>query len=177
MLMNELNLAHVTDVVLASGGWESTLCAVRANAYAAPVGRRALLLFYDYGQQYAAQEWRAVQRMSEVLSIGCRHVELVRGFFTQLGAVVVGRNAHFIRTSRTIAPNATHLWFGCRAPSPWFDKYQDSNVQWAREAARAAGYRQTFFPALLMPKFLVQRAVRKAGIKDAMVFSSEGLVP
>lgn len=177
LMMLPVDLPSVTDVVLFSGGWESTLCAIKAREYAWNKSGCPLLLFYNYQQRYLREELTALAHIADTLQLRYRIVELVPGFFERRGKVVVGRNEHFIRVSRRIAPNAQGVWFGCRAPSAMFDTYGDSNVDFAIGAGSSAGYSRVHCPAALMPKWLVRRRVKLAMTNaDSVVFSSEGLM-
>lgn len=166
----------VTDVVLFSSGWESTLCACRARQRAKDPRRKVQLLFCDYGQSYVEQEFSAAVRITQALGL-----ELCTTLFKDMprhGRVVVGRNEAFFARARQLFPNADTIWFGCRAPSPLLDAYGDSNARFGFTTGARYGFKRVEMPALCMSKRIVKWRVTKfGGLPNAeeLVFSSEGL--
>lgn len=150
-------------VVLFSGGWESTYCALKA-------GPDALLLFVDYGQHYRAAEFQAITTLSLHLpgELALHTVDPIRcwqGIYDE-------RNETFIRMAVSNY-SAKEIWIGSRAPLNMFDKYGDSNRQWAGAMERKYNIK-IVTPLTLWPKWLVKWRTSRM-LADRIIFSSEGL--
>lgn len=163
-------------IVLLSGGWESALCA--ATALRTHPAADVQLLFIDYGQRWAGQERRAAAAVARALRHPTVHHLLARvPRLEQLLScaphdVVPGRNEAFIVSAVSMFTQAKEVYIGARAPLRWFDRYGDSNAQWAREVGKRHGVRIRC-PALLHPKALVRARVRAYGIPSTAIYSTE----
>lgn len=171
--------SEYTDVVLFSGGWESTLCAVRATDEEEADERRwAVLAFFDYGQRFIVSERWAARRLALELSLPLRVIALPASRFERAGPVVIDRNGIFFEEAARRFPCARTIWFGCRAPFALFDRFGDSNAQWARRKAADVGFHDVQMPALGRLKWSIRREVaERLPCANALVFSSEGLTP
>ena len=167
------------NVVLFSGGWESTLCAaIAVERHGAKNVRLTCVL---YGQRYWREERDATRRISE-------HLGDVPLWFIHHppllplpdSRVVPNRNEQLLsavldatRKEYGVAEPA-RVYIGTRGILRALDPYKDSNLQWAREMGKK--YHVTVVaPCTLRTKAWVQRAVRARGIPDSFIFSSEGL--
>lgn len=163
-----------TDIVMFSGGWESTLCALEAASSAHK--RRVMLILYNYGQSYFGQEVCAASRIAQRLNLP---LEVVNTTYLQKNSsgVVLRRNETLAIETTTRYPNCNRIWIGCRAPLPIFDRYGDSNKLWAIGMGRVLGVK-ICTPALLMPKFVVRlRVALSKRVPAELVWSSEGIMP
>lgn len=153
----------IKHVVLLSGGWESTYCALSA-----PKG--ALLLFIDYGQPYSEWEMRASARIATLLDAPgiIERIDTVGA--SDAAGVFPDRNKILLRHARQYGEV---LWFGCRGRFAIFDRYGDSNRQFADNMEKQLGCR-IVTPCVNMPKFMVRRGVRRM-LTDRLIYSSEGL--
>lgn len=159
-------MEKVPAVVLFSGGWESTACAL----IAARRHERVLLVFFDYGQPYLRQEQEACRRFAERRAQPLLEVQL--STMGRRGKVFVGRNETFLREAQRAAHELPcALYVGVRNPTP-FDAYGDSNYWWVR-SMRAELPARIEAPLIGWPKAVVRRLVERAGVADC-VFSSEG---
>lgn len=158
------------SLVLCSGGYDSSLCAVTA------VQRdheRPLLCFFNYGQSFLAQEREAVAYLSRTLSL--EQIELkVPAMSSADNGVVPNRNETFLRLALEHRREPM-VYFGCRNPTP-FDKYKDSNLWWAWRMEKR--YRVTMrLPCLALPKGIIERRLMEAGLDLQRLFCSEGIKP
>lgn len=162
-------------VVLLSGGWESTLCAFRATErYRIETIR---LVFCFYGQSYRMNEFHAAKNIAHYLEWGLTVINVPDLKKDPGNPVVANRNETFIKAALDRYPDqVARIYLGSRGLLSVLDKYGDSNYQWGKRMARKYGVR-VLMPCTLMPKAVVQAAVRSRGIIDSSLFSSEGLIP
>lgn len=156
------------SVVMLSGGWESTLCLIRAHRERSDV----VALFVEYGQSYVAEERRAAAKLAGLVDVPLI-TEVMSDAPRAARGVFPDRNLRLLQRAASLG---SEVWFGCRGPLAAFDRtYRDSNAQWALKVARELGV-TVRMPCLLFPKWLVRHQVRSASFLMAeMVFSSEGL--
>src|SRR5271169_6047 len=155
-----------TNFVPLSGGWDSAYCLVQAIR--AVGAKNVTAIFFEYGQSYLPMERACAPRIAGVLGVKFYIIKLdsmacVDGIFDD-------RNGKIIR--RLVAEGAAHIWFGSRCPLRCWDKYGDSNAQWARVMAKELGV-GIETPATLLPKFWIKHIVSRAGITDDMIYSTE----
>lgn len=100
-----------SEVVLFSGGWDSTLCALKHP--------NAELLFVNYGQNYVDQELKTAQKIAEELNKKLIVVSIY------LGHDAKNRNFNLIMIARGLGFDK--IIVGVRNLFPAFDKYKDSN--------------------------------------------------
>lgn len=155
-------------VVPCSGGWDSAACA----AIAARRGERALLVFYDYGQPYAAEEREAADHVAEHL---CMTI-----CFVVLGSIAGDTSGHFEdRNARLLSAAALEwpgspIYFGTRNVLPVFDRHGDSNWLWSRRfAARERLELRT--PLVGWPKVAVGLVLRAAGLDLRKLYSTDSV--
>ena len=143
------------EMVLCSGGWESTAVALL---------RKAPLLFVDYGQSYAQQERAAVQRLASALDVP----------LLQVTTAVNRKERNFDMMKLAKDNGATRVALGCRAISALFDRYGDCHRAALQRAADKLDI-EVVLPLIGMPNFMVHRIVKR-GLCQRVVFSSKGLV-
>lgn len=152
-------------VVLMSGGYESTYCLLHAMRTCRP-----LAVFFDYGQPYLEQEVAAVNRITDLLNVPVDGINL--SHLPCRDGVFENRNAMFIEHA-WLKHSPTDLWFGCRGPLPVFDRYGDSNWVFAKRMERTCSDMHIHTPAVMLPKWVIQRRVHDA-LGECLVYSSEG---
>lgn len=154
-----------TDIVLFSGGHESTLCAILAHEKQI----NAVLCFVEYGQPYLQQERNACQYVSEALSMPL----LVRQTASMKcdNGVFADRNETFLRIAAEVADG--DIWFGARGLFNCFDTYGDSNRQFADSMEKQIN-RRIVTPLLMWPKPLIKHRIRRSGLDMSRLFSSHG---
>jgi hypothetical protein len=153
--------------VLFSGGWDSTYCLIKAikkHEFAMPC-------FFDYGQNYFESEKKATSvilghlKMTRI-TLEIPSMKCVDGIFDN-------RNERLLqRVVEALDPQ--EVYFGCRNPLARFDKYGDSNWQWAQKMEKKYGIKMRT-PCVLLPKWLIRRSVIHKGIREDWIFSTEGL--
>lgn len=151
-----------TDVVLYSGGIESTYCMLMSPPH-------AVALFVDYGQPYANREREVVvESASRTL-----HLHTVQWFNEKelQARKWPYRNELLMSTAVTLF-KPERVWFGCRAPHYLFDRYNDANATFARALGKSLGI-EVVMPCLMLPTFVLRRRIEAMapGIK---VYSSKG---
>lgn len=165
----------VEHVVLLSGGYESTGCLIKALEEAKGDRSKVLSLFFDYGQPYCDKEFESVIRITR--KIGAQIFTVSDSFVYSIDKgknktrIYWDRNCSMLVQAHLQYP-AAKVWFGCRAPWQIFDKYGDSNAQFARKLGIKHGFKIEM-PFIWYPKFLVRRVAEKAGVGH-LVFSSDG---
>ena len=113
------NARRYTDVVLLSGGIDSTFVAAELKATQAP----GLALFVDYGQPSAKKENQAAATIAKALLLDFRTVQ-VRGL--PLGAMAEWQSGPAVVPARNLwmislaAAFGDRVWIGC-APQDWTD--------------------------------------------------------
>lgn len=147
-----------------SGGWESTACLIKAVRS----GGEVTAVFFDYGQPYVKQETKAVAKISTLFDFHFSYHKIKD--MERKGKVFVNRNRHFLHAAMHYEP--TEIWFGARAPLHLFDAYKDSNWQFAQEMGRELGVKIKT-PLILWPKPLIKYYVKKGGVTEDKIFSSE----
>lgn len=157
-------MALGSQIVLLSGGWESVACLLKATA-----NGRATGMFFDYGQPYLSEEKKAIAALSAHVDFDLVYVTMKD--MERNGKVFVDRNLRFLNYAMRFDP--VELWMGARAPLHLFDKYRDSNWQFAQEMGRVLGV-TIRTPLICWPKLLVKYYVTKHGIPEDIIFSSEG---
>lgn len=147
-------MAKETVVVLLSGGWESTLCLLRAVARHGKC--RVLPVHYRYGMAHEDAEFLAVSRICDALDITFA-VHILPVDCTDQ-PVVSARNIRMLLDAvDQYAPQEVYV--GARAPSPLFDVYGDSNRSTLRAVGKSMGVRvRTLAP---LPKWLVRALVAR----------------
>ena len=158
-----------TAIVLLSGGYESTACAIIAKRK----HDRVHAYFYDYGQPYVKEELAAAKAIAKQLRLDRLHVICLDPIPHKHGVFAV-RNFRIIHDVQ-LKNRIRHCvyYFGCRAPLAMFDKYRDSNWQYARELATLFGI-TIRTPLIMWPKWLVKRLVNKHIDAAECIYSSEG---
>lgn len=149
-----------------SGGWDSAACAVLAKLFH---GRHVLLLHISYGQPYAAEELQAATRMAKSLELPI----VFRAFtpITSHDGIFADRNARILHCAMEYGDT---IYFGSRCPLPMFDRYGDSNWVFVHRMARTTG-RRIRAPFTAWPKVLIRAVAHAGGIRDADVYSTEGM--
>ena len=154
-----------TSLVLLSGGWESAACLILAKKQ----NPNCVGLFVDYGQPYLEQEKKAVVAISKITG-----VEVFREKMESMCAaqgVFDNRNEKFIESAVAHKPSIVYL--GCRAPLDVFDRYKDSNWQFAKRMEKKHGVKIKT-PLIMWPKCMIKFYVTQNGISPEVIFSSEG---
>jgi len=149
-----------------SGGWDSAYCLVKAIQEVGAANVTAV--FFDYGQEYLLPESICSRRIAEVC--GVKYQAVVLDAMPCKAGVFEDRNYILIR--KLVDLGASRVWFGSRCPLQCFDKFGDSNAEWALLMARKLLI-NIETPATMVPKWIIKRAVRKAGIHDIMIYSTE----
>ena len=152
------------SAVLLSGGWESVLCLLRAMAQG-----EVNAYFFDYGQPYALEEYKAVSRLQKKLGFTLKIVKI--GDLSEEDGIFANRNEYFIQL--LVLSGEKVVWFGCRCPWAFLDKYKDSNAQFAKKLAKQL-HITIFTPAIMLPKWVVKSYVLDNGVTADDIFSSEG---
>jgi tRNA(Ile)-lysidine synthase TilS/MesJ len=163
MAMGSKQVQKVSAVLL-SGGWESALCLINAMAEG-----EVHAYFFDYGQPYAKQEYKAVSNLQKKFNFPLKIVKL--NAIAQADGVFDRRNEYFIRY--LVEQGEKVIYFGSRCPYAFLDKYKDSNKQFANKIAEELGI-TILTPALWLFKFMVKSYVLDNGVTHADIFSSEG---
>lgn len=172
-------------LILLSGGWESAACLAIAHERAARTRAKVMCVFFDYAQPYEKDETRAVEVLAHKFDVA--RVRRVLRDIKREGAVFEDRNEKMLRAAVALGLSLSRysrdpddecrtnfvVYFGCRAPLALFDKYGDSNWQFARRMSRELGVRIRT-PFVCWPKWAVKRAARKRGVQSSWVSSSEG---
>jgi hypothetical protein len=151
-------------VVLLSGGYDSAYCAIMARHF--PL----VCAFFDYGQPYLEQEVVASAYVAETLDM-----PLVTCHIEKLGSVngvFDNRNERFLEILKSFA--ARTVYFGCRNPLPWFDKFGDSNYFWAKRMQRKLRMR-VCTPCVGKTKGSIRRALVANGLDLSRLYSTENL--
>jgi hypothetical protein len=157
----------MTALVLFSGGWDSALCAVRALASE----RDVRFVFYDYGQSYFAEEECAVSWFADHHDVSVERAKLPQ--LDAVDGVFADRNELMLRDA-LMRTGAGTAYLGVRGLLDVFDRYKDSNLQWAWRMERK--YRiQTKLPCLMLPKAVIRRRLERVGVAVDHLFTSEGL--
>lgn len=154
-----------TSIVLLSGGWESVACLLMSKK----TKQKTVAMFVNYGQPYLAQEQEAVTAITNQLNVEL-FVEQTNKLQASSG-VFEKRNEKFIELAIAYKPKT--IYFGCRAPFEFFDRYKDSNWQFAKRMEKKHLVKIKT-PLLLFPKFIVKSFVKKNNISPEFIFSSEG---
>ncbi len=158
-------------VVLFSGGWESTYCLLQAIAefgtdLTTPV-------YMGYKQPFEHDEYDAAchiasQLNTQIYKIGVNTVPAAEdGIFR-------GRNTTFLLRAVTAFPNAKAIYLGSRAPLRIFDKYGDSNRQYAKTLSKALQV-DIRTPCTMLPKGYIKSIVTNAGVPSSWIYSTEGM--
>lgn len=174
-------LGH-TYLVPLSGGWESAACVAHATGRAARTGAHVLCVFVDYGQEGAEREGAAATAIAHHFQVPLAKVR-TRSIATSSIPARDGRPIYIERTRelcalatrylRRASDRSTHVIFiGYRAPHEMFDEYGDGNPQYSRMLRTRYGY-NVKSPVIMWPKWWVKRTVRRAGVPDAFIHSSE----
>lgn len=100
-----------SEVVLFSGGWDSTLCALMYP--------KADLVFFDYGQTYEAIEFSTANKIANELNRRFKFKSI------HLGHDAKNRNFKLIMALHN--EGYEKIIIGSRNLLPIFDKYKDSN--------------------------------------------------
>lgn len=100
-----------SKVILFSGGWDSTLCAL--------IHKDADLLFVYYGQRYAKQEQITAELIANELN------KKITWATKYLGHDAKDRNLNLIMIAKNLGYDEVIV--GIRNVLPIFDKYKDSN--------------------------------------------------
>lgn len=162
-------MAVAHHVVMFSGGWDSTLCLIRAIK----TGRTVCAVFVEYDQPYLEHERRAVARIAGRLRFELA-VERIGEAVGLDGKVFERRNERILGIARRyVTDKRGTIWFGSRCPLPVFDEYGDSNWWWAKQRQRQLGVRVRA-PATLWPKCAVRWYCERNGVRETDVFSTEG---
>lgn len=148
----------MVDVVLFSGGWESTWCAVRAT--------RPVLLYYDYGAPFQKDERRAAEKIAEALGYRIRWCKLPA--MRSRAGVFPARNVRMLIHAAGLYPGAT-VWIGARGIDPYTDRYGDSNFMTLFGVSRSLGVRLRC--PILRPKIMVKRGVPT--MVRSLIYSTE----
>ena len=152
----------MTDVVLYSGGVESTYCMLKS-----PVD--ALCMMFDYGQPYAKEE-------REVVLANARRLLTIHkaSWFTDKEHQSMSwpfRNELMVVNAVRVL-RATRIWFGCRAPLLLFDNHHDANRQFCNRLEKDIGI-EIVTPALMLPEFVSKRRIARLD-PTVRTFSSKG---
>lgn len=154
--------------VLLSGGEESTACLLIAQRRR--MSHEVVGYFFDYGQPYAQSEEAAARRVAVAAESRIRVASLpvsqpVHGTFP-------GRNEAMIRAAAS-DDQVDEVWFGCRAPLPWFDRHGDANFLFGYRLGRSIG-KPVIMPLILEPSSRVRGIIRRHGLDPAITYSSKG---
>ena len=168
---------HNKAIVLFSGGWESTYCLTKAIKKFGV--QHVIPVYADYWQVDILNEKASAILICQQLKIDRALSDLdLRGPWAdrRRGLVVPGRNTILITSTVQQAAysdcNINDYYIGVRAPFQWVDKYKDSNRTWARVLSKALGIK-IHTPCLMLPKFYIKWWVRRHGITDEMIYSTE----
>lgn len=155
----------MTALVLLSGGYDSAYCAIvaaqRSNAHA---------VFVDYGQAYAAEERAASTHVAAHLGIPLQELRLELPGATL--AVVPRRNAQLVAAALGALPYSEELYFGCRNPFWFADKYGDSNWLWGRRVGAVFDV-AVRMPCLCLPKRTITDRIEATGLQLRDLYSTE----
>lgn len=164
------------EVVPFSGGWDSTYCLGKAIHRAVQLDRAVIAVFYQYGQPYQQQEEQATMVIAEHLGVVLAQMKMPTIKMEENG-IFDNRNAHFL--NQLARDGAENIWFGCRNPFALFDKYGDSNRQWARRKEKQLSERfirdiKIHTPCVGLPKWFIKRYVMKEmGVPEHFIYSTE----
>ena len=125
----------------------------------------------DYCQPYYKQEYRAVRALCKKFNVPYQKVMLPA--MECDNGVFKDRNFWLLDYFRDYRDDVTGIYLGIRNPISMLDRYKDSNKQFANFMQDYLGIK-IYTPALMMPKCLIKYLVKRAGITEQEIFSTEG---
>ena len=153
-------------IVPMSGGWDSTYCLLHA------IRKHRLsdiqLVFFNYGQSYLKQEVRAAKYVAWFFNVPLR-IEVMDNLESTRG-VVRDRNLEFFKRIHDLHPEI--VYFGCRNPFAWFDRYGDSNWWWGRAAGKMFGFK-VVMPCVARRKGHILDTLRDAFMDVDRLYSTD----
>lgn len=162
----------MSAAVLLSGGYDSALALIRAQEK----HERVRCFFFEYGQPYLAPEQEAIayhrSRGVDVETVVIPPLEaVVPPWNPALPPEFPMRNVIFL--NHVLAQGAwSAVYVGLRGIMP---TYRDTGLLWLLAARRYTGA-NVLAPTLALPKFMVRRGLRQAGVDIGRLFTSEGYV-
>lgn len=161
-------------VLCASGGLDSTLIALQRERK----GLKTKLVFADYGQSYLAEERRALLMLMKQTR-GCSLHEVTLSPLKQRLGVFEDRNEKIVRAAvrclEDLGADVERVLLGIRCPLARFDRYGDSNLEWAHRLSRDVRI-PISCPLGCWPRWAVRLGVRMLWKGDGRPFSSHGYV-
>lgn len=166
-LANQVN-NDTTAIVLLSGGYESAYCALHAKQHY----NKVIPYFFDYDQPYLIEESMAAYACSISMNLGKLQYKKIE-VTTEAAGVFNDRNKIMLEHVIKKHKNSNCVYYlGCRAPLRIFDKYKDSNRQFANDIEKQYGV-VIKTPALLLPKAFIKYWVHR-NLTDVTIYTSEG---
>lgn len=153
--------------MLFSGGYDSALVAAWMRDEWS--GHRVDLVFVDYGQPYVLEELEAAQYVADHLRLDLRVVSISKIDFGA-GGKFEGRNEKLVAAA--ISTGAEMVAMGVRNLLPFFDRYGDSNLVWARRLSKRIGV-EVVTPIAGWPKWLVKLGLVANDIDLDRLYSTE----